>query len=133
MSEKVIIFGKSTWPYTNQARSAYGDNATYVDVVAEPDKLEEMLKFSKGVRKVPVIVEGKKVEIGYGGSWGVWSLIGDESQGYILLNPKSQAPNYKQIPNSNIQWPKHICNALFLWKRCKGLEFWVSVIVICNL
>jgi len=39
-----------------------------VDVVAEPEKLEAMLKFSKGVRKVPVIVEGKKVEIGYGGS-----------------------------------------------------------------
>ena len=78
MSEKVIIFGKSAWPYTNQARSAYGDSATYVDVVREPDKLEEMLKFSKGVRKVPVIVEGNKVEIGYGGTWGVWWLIGDE-------------------------------------------------------
>jgi glutaredoxin len=39
-----------------------------VDVVREPDKLEEMLKFSKGVRKVPVIVQDKKVEIGYGGS-----------------------------------------------------------------
>ena len=80
MAEKVIIFGKSTWPYTNQARSAYGDSATYVDVVSEPDKLKEMLEFSKGVRKVPVIVEGKKVEIGYGGSWGVWLLIGDESE-----------------------------------------------------
>jgi len=39
-----------------------------VDVVREPDKLKEMLKFSKGVRKVPVIVKGKKVEIGYGGT-----------------------------------------------------------------
>jgi glutaredoxin len=39
-----------------------------VDVVREPDKLGEMLKYSKGVRKVPVIVEGKKVEIGYGGT-----------------------------------------------------------------
>jgi glutaredoxin len=39
-----------------------------VDVVREPDRLEEMLKFSKGVRKVPVIVEGNKVEIGYGGT-----------------------------------------------------------------
>ena len=95
MADKVIIFGKSSWPYTSQARSAYGDSATYVDVVSEPDKLKEMLEFSKGVRKVPVIVEGKKVEIGYGGSWGVWRLIGDESQGDILLNPKSQAPNYK--------------------------------------
>jgi hypothetical protein len=30
-----------------------------------------MLKFSGGVRKVPVIVEGEKVTIGYGGTWGV--------------------------------------------------------------
>jgi hypothetical protein len=30
--------------------------------------LDEMLKFSNGARKVPVIVEGEKVEIGYGGT-----------------------------------------------------------------
>jgi glutaredoxin len=31
-------------------------------------KLQEMLKYSKGARIVPVIVEGDKVTIGYGGS-----------------------------------------------------------------
>jgi glutaredoxin len=31
-------------------------------------KLEEMLKFSKGARNVPVIVEDGKVTIGYDGS-----------------------------------------------------------------
>ncbi|HEX9020705.1 MAG TPA: glutaredoxin-related UxxT selenoprotein, partial [Nitrospirota bacterium] len=30
-------------------------------------RLEEMLKYSKGVRKVPVIVENEKVGIGYEG------------------------------------------------------------------
>jgi len=30
-------------------------------------RLEEMLKFSKGARNVPVIVEGGNVSIGYGG------------------------------------------------------------------
>ena len=30
--------------------------------------LEEMLKYSGGLRKVPVIVEGGKATIGYGGS-----------------------------------------------------------------
>jgi len=30
--------------------------------------MEEMLGHSKGVRKVPVIVEGQKVSVGYGGS-----------------------------------------------------------------
>jgi len=39
-----------------------------VDVVEDKNRLQEMLKFSKGKRKVPVIVEGKKVQIGYGGS-----------------------------------------------------------------
>jgi glutaredoxin len=37
-------------------------------VKQDPGKLEEMLLFSKGVRQVPVIVEGEKVSIGYGGS-----------------------------------------------------------------
>ncbi len=34
---------------------------------ADSTKLEEMLKYSKGVRKVPVIVEGNNVTIGYEG------------------------------------------------------------------
>ena len=71
MGDKVIIYGKSTWPYTEKARSAYGDEATYVDVAQQTDKLEEMLEFTNGIRKVPVIVKGDKVEIGYGGTWGV--------------------------------------------------------------
>jgi glutaredoxin len=32
------------------------------------EKLAEMLKFSNGVRNVPVIVEDGKVSVGYGGS-----------------------------------------------------------------
>jgi glutaredoxin len=34
----------------------------------EEGKLEEMLKYAKGARKVPVIVAGDKVTIGYGGT-----------------------------------------------------------------
>jgi hypothetical protein len=30
-----------------------------------------MLKFSEGVSSVPVIVEGEKVTIGYGGTWAL--------------------------------------------------------------
>jgi len=37
-------------------------------VEVESGKLEEMLQFSGGERKVPVIVEGDKVTIGYGGT-----------------------------------------------------------------
>lgn len=46
---------------------AYGDRAMYYDVKADSMKLEEMLKFSKGTRKVPVIVEDNNVLIGYEG------------------------------------------------------------------
>ena len=69
--EKVIIYGKAGWPYTEQARSAYADKAQYFDVESNSAKLEEMLKHSAGTRKVPVIIEEGKVTIGYGGAWGV--------------------------------------------------------------
>jgi glutaredoxin len=39
-----------------------------VDVKKDKDKLQEMLKFSNGARKVPVIVKGENVDIGYGGT-----------------------------------------------------------------
>jgi glutaredoxin len=47
---------------------AYGDKAEYFDVKSDSNKLTEMLKYSDGVRKVPVIVEGNKATVGYGGS-----------------------------------------------------------------
>ena len=75
MPEKAIIFGKAGWPFTEKARSAYGENAKYFDVKSDSTKLEEMLKYSGGVRKVPVIIEEGKVTIGYGGAWGVWLPI----------------------------------------------------------
>jgi len=40
----------------------------YINVKSDSTKLEEMLKLSGGVRKVPVILEGDKVTIGYGGT-----------------------------------------------------------------
>ena len=76
MAEKIIIFGKAGWPFTEKARSAYGDAAAYFDVKADSKKLTEMLKYSGGVRKVPVIVEAGKVTVGYGGSWGIWLPTG---------------------------------------------------------
>jgi glutaredoxin len=33
-----------------------------------PSKLQEMLKLSGGKRQVPVIVQGDKVTVGYGGT-----------------------------------------------------------------
>jgi hypothetical protein len=40
----------------------------YRDVVADPSHLDEMLKFSAGVRKVPVLVEEGKGTVGFGGT-----------------------------------------------------------------
>jgi len=39
-----------------------------VNVAAEPGGLAEMLRLSGGKRQVPVIVEGGRIAIGYGGS-----------------------------------------------------------------
>jgi glutaredoxin 3 len=76
MADRIIIFGKAGWPFTERARSAYGWGAEYYDVKADRLKMDEMLKYSGGQRKVPVIVEDGKVTIGYNGAWGVWPPAG---------------------------------------------------------
>jgi glutaredoxin len=43
-------------------------DAIYLDVKVDDSTLEEMLKLSGGARKVPVIVTGENVTIGYGGT-----------------------------------------------------------------
>jgi glutaredoxin len=40
----------------------------YVNVKKRPAELERMLRYSKGRRDVPVIVEGDRVTIGFGGT-----------------------------------------------------------------
>ena len=50
---------------------AYGDRATYIDVDADIKDLQKMLDHSGGKMAVPVIVEGDKVTIGFGGESGV--------------------------------------------------------------
>jgi len=39
-----------------------------VNVLQDKSGMQRMLKYSKGGREVPVIVEGDKVTIGYGGT-----------------------------------------------------------------
>ena len=67
----VLIFGKDTCPYTQAARDHYLSLATpfeYFNVKKNHAALERMLAFSHGKRQVPVIVEGDKVTIGFGGT-----------------------------------------------------------------
>ena len=76
MAEKIIIYGKDTWPHTTAAREAYskkGKPVDYINVKSGADQLDTMLKYSDGVRKVPVIIDGETVTIGYkGGTWAIW-------------------------------------------------------------
>ena len=71
MPEKVIIYGKDTCPYTSAAREEYakkGFEVVYVNVKADAEGLKMMRKASGGAEKVPVIVEGGKVTVGFGGT-----------------------------------------------------------------
>jgi glutaredoxin len=66
----VLIFGKDACPYTQAARDHYaklGGPFEYLNVKKNPGELERMLKFSRGRREVPVIVEGDTVTIGFAG------------------------------------------------------------------
>jgi glutaredoxin 3 len=69
--EKVLIFGKDDCPYTSGAREDYtkrGTSVEYINVKKSKEGMKKMLEYSGGRREVPVIVEGNKVTIGYGGT-----------------------------------------------------------------
>lgn len=70
-SSVVYIFGKDTCPYTQAAREDFARRhvpVIYINVKKDPAELARMLKYSKGRRSVPVIVEGDQVTIGFGGT-----------------------------------------------------------------
>jgi glutaredoxin len=66
----VLIFGKDTCPYTNAALDHYRALGTveYFNVKKNAADLERMLGYSRGERRVPVIVENSTVTIGFGGT-----------------------------------------------------------------
>jgi glutaredoxin len=67
----VIIYGKDSCPYTLAAREDYEQRSVpfrYLNVKKDPAALQQMLTVTKGQRRVPVIVEGGKVTIGFGGT-----------------------------------------------------------------
>ena len=71
MPEKILIFGKDNCPYTTAAREDYakkGYAVHYVNVKQDASGMADMLKYSKGRKDVPVIVDGPKVTIGFGGT-----------------------------------------------------------------
>ena len=67
----VLIFGKDACPYTQSARDHYAAKdipVEYPNVKKDAAALERMLTYSKGARRVPVIVDGGTVTIGFGGT-----------------------------------------------------------------
>lgn len=71
MCGMTLIFGKDTCPYTIAAREDFERRRIafeYVNVKKSAADLDRMLQYSKGQRRVPVIVEGEKVTIGFGGT-----------------------------------------------------------------
>ncbi len=71
MSEKVLIFGTDARPYTKAAHEDYSKrnvSLEYKNVKKDKSTLDEMLQYSSGRRDQPLIVEGGKVTIGFGGT-----------------------------------------------------------------
>ncbi|MBW8713987.1 MAG: glutaredoxin family protein [Acidobacteria bacterium] len=67
----VLIFGKDGCPYTQAARDHYEAQkgpVQYLNVKKNPADLQRMLEYSKGARRVPVIVDDGKVTVGFGGT-----------------------------------------------------------------
>ncbi|MCK9375973.1 MAG: glutaredoxin family protein [Syntrophobacterales bacterium] len=71
MTKEITIFGKKTCPFTRRAREAKsqeGMKVIYRDVQEDGQALEEMLRLTQGNRRIPVMLEGDKLSIGFGGS-----------------------------------------------------------------
>jgi glutaredoxin 3 len=67
----VLVFGKDTCPYTQAARDDLASRNIpfqYINVKRNPEDLQRMLRYTKGRRSVPVIVDGETVRIGFGGT-----------------------------------------------------------------
>jgi glutaredoxin 3 len=71
MADEAIIYGKDSCPYTQAAIDDYKARAVpyrYVNVKKDRAELDRMLVVSGGRRLVPVIVDGGRVTIGFGGT-----------------------------------------------------------------
>ena len=67
---KITIYGRAGSSNTKAVLEKYGDKATYVDVSEDVAKLQEMLKHSGGVKRVPVDCELVRTARSIGISFG---------------------------------------------------------------
>ena len=71
MADEVLIYGKDGCPYTAAAIEDYQTRKVpyrYINVKKDRAELERMLEWSGGRRQVPVIVEGGRATVGFGGT-----------------------------------------------------------------
>ena len=71
MADEVLIYGKDTCPYTAAAIEDYQAREVpfrYINVKKDRAELDRMVALTGGRREVPVIVEGGRVTIGFGGT-----------------------------------------------------------------
>lgn len=67
---RVILYTKPACPFCASARLSLrmrGIDFDEYNVKADPQRLAEMLRLNGGLRRIPTIVEGEKVSIGFGG------------------------------------------------------------------
>ena len=70
MTKSVTIYTKPGCPFCMAAKADLklkGVAYTEYNVKADAQRLEEMLQLNGGQRKVPTIVEGEKVTVGFAG------------------------------------------------------------------
>lgn len=70
VTRSVTIYTKPGCPFCMAAKAdlkVKGIEYTEYNVKAEPERLEEMLHLNGGQRKVPTIVDGDRVTVGFAG------------------------------------------------------------------
>lgn len=67
----IEIFGKDECGYTTAARRDYaarGREVRYFDVKRDPAAMARFLELGEGQRRVPLILDGGRIAIGFGGT-----------------------------------------------------------------
>lgn len=70
-AREVDIYGKASCSYTTAARLDFarrGFEVRYLDVKKDPQAMARFLELSGGDRRVPLIVEGGQVTVGFDGT-----------------------------------------------------------------
>jgi Glutaredoxin and related proteins len=70
MGDKVIIYGKMGCPFSQAAKDHYENQGIpyeYYDVLSSKSLYKDFLKVAPE-KSVPVIIEGDKIKVGFGGT-----------------------------------------------------------------